>query len=98
MNLFPELLSEIANHVDHIVAFALVCHQWHKVAMPYIKIAYTKYIIKIFDLSNGDILDIFDINKIINKIHINQDFYIPGITYYPKHINYNLDKIYQYLC
>ena len=97
MNLFPELLGEIANRTDEIMTFALVCHKWHKVAIPYIKIAYTKHVIKIFDLSNGYILDIFDINKIINKIHHNQNFYIPGITYHPKHINYNLDKLYHYI-
>lgn len=41
--LLPELLGEIATHVDNIVTFTLVCNQWHNISKNHVKLAWAKH-------------------------------------------------------
>lgn len=41
--LLPELLGEIATHVDNIVVFTLVCKKWHNLSINHVKLAWAKH-------------------------------------------------------
>lgn len=44
--LLPELLGEIANHVENIVVFASVCRLWQSVSTNQVTLAYVKHFAK----------------------------------------------------